>query len=222
MENSANPPHILIVDDDYSNIETLATGGGRFEELAIYSGQVYFWAMFAIFATAIPMSILKPNLFLLLIAIFSFYFALIGLRLAKNRRGTPHAIDWVTVVVMMVTGLAMSAYGAYMLSAAHDNGIVMLAFGLFGCRTGYRDFQRLRTGGLRGQTRIARHLTSMLGASIATLTAFLTTNINLKPEWILWLGPALLITPFIVWWNRQLRAGRRISGPEITAPVEPS
>ena len=39
----------------------------------VVSGQTFFWAMCVVCATAVPMTIIHPSTFLLLIAIFSFY-----------------------------------------------------------------------------------------------------------------------------------------------------
>ena len=51
---------------------TLALCSGKGEKLHRLSGTIYFWAMSAIFTTAIPMAIITGNTFLFLIAIFSF------------------------------------------------------------------------------------------------------------------------------------------------------
>jgi hypothetical protein len=45
----------------------------------VYSGIVFFWGMVVIFLTAVPLALIRPNTFLFLIAILSFYFALAGL-----------------------------------------------------------------------------------------------------------------------------------------------
>ena len=57
------------------------------KKLHILSGRTYFWGMAIIFLTAIPMSIVSANIFLFLVAIFSFYLAYAGLRFARNRKG---------------------------------------------------------------------------------------------------------------------------------------
>jgi uncharacterized membrane protein YoaK (UPF0700 family) len=57
---------------------------------------------------------------------------------------------------------------------------------------------------IKGNKRIAKHLSFMLGASIGTVTAFLVTNFQLQPAIILWLGPTLLLTPYIFYWNYKL------------------
>jgi hypothetical protein len=92
----------------------------------VYSGHLYFWGMAVVFLTALPMSILHPNLFLFLIAIFSFSLALTGWRFAKNRRGAPQPLDWVQAAVMAVTSMVMILYGLYLLLSYNSNGISIL------------------------------------------------------------------------------------------------
>ena len=53
----------------------------------------------------------KLNVFLLLIAIFSFYLAFAGMRFAVNRKGIPKLIDWIAVILMFFSGIAMVILG---------------------------------------------------------------------------------------------------------------
>ena len=59
----------------------------------IYSGRVFFGGMLIIFLTAVPLSITTGNIFLLLIAVFSFYLSYSGWSYARNRRGAPHPME---------------------------------------------------------------------------------------------------------------------------------
>ena len=52
-------------------------------------GRVYALGMTVIFLTALPLAMLGANIFLLLIAVFSFYLVFAGWRFARNRRGRP-------------------------------------------------------------------------------------------------------------------------------------
>src|SRR5215472_2317969 len=56
--------------------------------------------MVLIFSQPVPLSLIRPNTFLFLIAILSFYFALAGRRYATNRRGSPRPLDWGSASVM--------------------------------------------------------------------------------------------------------------------------
>ena len=183
----------------------------------VYSGRVFFWGMVGVFITAIPLAIIRPNTFLFLIAILSFYFALAGWRYGTHRPGTPRPLDWVSGGVMVLVAAIMILFGLFLLSRGNTNGITMIVFGAIGATLSLADLRNLRHGGARGSERIAQHLTMMLAATIATLTAFLVTNVTVRPEFIVWLAPTLVITPMIVVWNRRIRGGKRVRGmPEAT------
>ena len=94
----------------------------------------------------------------------------------------------------------------------YSNGIIIIVFGLLGGKFSISDLKALRTGGLTGKTRIARHVSMMLGGTIATVTAFVVNNFTVQPAFVLWLAPAVVLTPVIVWWNRRIQAGRRPKG----------
>jgi hypothetical protein len=178
----------------------------------VYSGNVFFWGMAGVFLTAIPLAIIRPNTFLFLIAILSFYFALAGWRYATNRRGTPRRLDWVSASVMVVAAGIMVSFGVFLLSRGNTNGITMIVFGTIGATLSIADLRTLRDGGAKGPERIARHLTMMLAGAIATVTAFLVVNIKVQPAFIVWLAPTLVITPIIILWNRKIRGGKRVRG----------
>ena len=55
-----------------------------------------------------------------------------------------------------------------------------------------------------GKERISRHLTNMMGGTIAVITAVLVVNPPFEPEWIWWIFPTILITPIIFWWNYKI------------------
>ena len=84
-----------------------------------------------------------------------------------------------------------------MVVQADLQGISMLLFGGIGMTLGGTDLLSLKRGGLRGKNRIAFHLTSMMAATIATLTAVIVTNWEFQPEFVLWIAPTLVITPVI-------------------------
>ena len=73
---------------------------------------------------------------------------------------------------------------------------------------GITDLLSFHSGTVAGSKRLTCHLTNMLGATIAVITAFLVVNVDLGPSvpaWLIWVLPTALITPYIVWWNIRLR-----------------
>ncbi len=61
-------------------------------------GMVYLWCMGGVAATALPMALYRPVLFLAMVAVFSFYAAFAGYRVLKlkdlARGGSAKPIDW--------------------------------------------------------------------------------------------------------------------------------
>jgi len=66
---------------------------------------------------------------------------------------------------------------------------------------GYADLMSYKNNTATGKERISRHLTNMMGGTIAVITAVLVVNPPFEPEWIWWVLPTVLITPVIFWWN---------------------
>ena len=79
----------------------LAVSSEKGKKLHVLSGRAYFWGMVTIFLTAIPMSIISNNIFLFLVAVFSFYLAFAGMRFARNRKGIATVLDWLAVYLMI-------------------------------------------------------------------------------------------------------------------------
>ena len=85
----------------------LSVSSEKGKKLHVLSGKTYFYCMVTIFLTAIPMSIISSNIFLFLIAIFSFYLAFAGMRFARNRNGVATILDWIAVCLMILSGIGM-------------------------------------------------------------------------------------------------------------------
>ena len=169
------------------------------------AGRLYALAMTGVFLTALPLAALGADLFLLFIAIFSFYMVFAGWRFARNRRGQPQPVDWLAVALMSLTGLGMAAYAVLLASAGDSQWITMTLFGFIALGLAVADGVFYRRAPTPGPRRIARHLTNMLAGAIATITAVLVVNVELTAApWLPWILPTILITPLIVWWNRRV------------------
>ena len=174
------------------------------KKLHILSGRTYFWGMAIIFLTAIPMSLASSNVFLFLIAIFSFYLAYAGMRFARNRTGTANLFDWVAIGLMILSGMVMWFLAIFYFMSSNSQYITLTVFGFIAISLGYTDFRSYRNKSAIGKQRIARHLTNMLAGTIAVITAVLVTNVNIEPVFILWILPTIIIVPMIFWWNRKI------------------
>ena len=160
--------------------------------------------MAAIFFTALPMAIISDNIFLLLIALFSFYLAFAGMRFAANRRGIATNLDWFAIGIMLLSGMSMWILSILYFIDNNSQYIPLLVFGCVAGALGFADFKSYQNKKAIGQERIARHLTNMMGGTISVITAVLVVNVSVEPLWIWWILPTVLITPIIVWWNIQV------------------
>ena len=121
----------------------LAVTSEKGKKLHVLSGRTYFWGMATIFLTAIPMSIITSNIFLFLIAIFSFYLAFAGMRFARNRKGIVTTLDWTAVGLMILSGIGMWILAAIYFLNSNTQYIVLLVFGFLAITLGYADFSEL-------------------------------------------------------------------------------
>lgn len=176
-------------------------------QLHIIGGNAFFYGMALVFLTTIVLTILKPNLFLFLIGIFSFYLAFSGWRMAVNRSGDAGKVEYIAIAIMLLASLLMIIWGFHLIGNG-GNGLPLIVFGFLGGILALVSLKRYRQGSLKGKTRISAHLGHMLGATIATITAVLVVNIQTDPVWIAWIAPTIIITPLIVWLSRRVESGK--------------
>ena len=171
------------------------------KKIHVLSGRTFFWSMLTIFLTAIPMSIITSNIFLFLIAFFSFYFAFAGIRFARNRKGIATTSDWIAVGLMILSGVGMWTLAAVLFMNNNSMYIPLLVFGFGAIVLGYGDFKSHKNKTAIGKERIGKHLQNMIGGTIAVITAVLVVNVKIEPVWIWWVLPTVLIVPVIIWYR---------------------
>ena len=183
----------------------LAVSSEKGKKFHVLSGRTYFWCMVGIFLTAIPMSIINSNTFLFLIAIFSFYLAFAGMRFAKNRKGIATTIDWIAVILMILSGLGMWTLAITYFIKNNSQYITLLVFGFIALALGYGDYRSHKNKTAIGKERIAKHLTNMMAGTIAVITAVLVVNVNIEPIWVWWVLPTVVISPIIAYWKKKTK-----------------
>lgn len=179
--------------------------GGRWHRRA---GNIYVLSMLVVTLSTFALVAIRPNLFLFVIGIFSFYLVFTGWRAAMLRDGRPRFADHASGAVMAIAGGVMMALGAAgLLGAGGAQPVILLVFGSIGLTLALSDWRDWRAGPITGKARIARHLTRMLAGTIATITAAVVVNLDFLPALVTWLGPTALITPLIFWWNARVMRG---------------
>ena len=170
-------------------------------------GKIFFISMVINAIAGFVMSIMHENLFLLIIAVFSFYMVCSGQRILalKNllQNQKPKIIDYCLTIGMLLFGIGFIIYGIFMLINKNSFGSVLLIFGLislFFVRTDFRFF--------KGFTKYKNywlivHLQRMIGGYIASVTAFIVTVDKFNLGIVGWLLPTVILVPLIVKWSRK-------------------
>lgn len=174
-------------------------------------GRVFFWAMTTIFITAIILSIYHWNLFLLMIAVFSYYSVVSAYRwlyLKKMHLGQrPKNIDWIALIITIVFNISFVAWGIYWVLNDGYGFFAYLAigFGMGGLLVAKGNLVKFLKNPPKN-TWIYEHIGGMLGGYIATMTAFSSQVMNFLPGWMQWIWPTLIGVPMIVYWTRSYRS----------------
>jgi uncharacterized membrane protein len=189
-------------------VASVSAKGGKIHRR---SGMLYTYLMGIVAVSAIVMSNLKWNPFLLSIGVFSGYLTLSGVRvLARKKEHDPVSV-FDKAYTAITLGIAL-----WMLWMSMNN-IVLGVFGticllgviedIFAMRGKYRyDFRTFR---------IVSHLGRMLGSYIAVWTAFVVTNVpryigHVEPWWLLWLAPTIVLAPVIAYYRRKYTRTRTV------------
>ena len=139
---------------------------------------------------------------------FSFYLVFAGWRFAVNRSGRPQTVDWAAIAILGLTGIGMLVYGALLLGEGDGQWVTMLVFAVIAIALAAADavYFRRQTSNRKegGRQRLQQHLTNMLAATIATVTAVMVVNVDIEPVWLPWILPTFAVVPVIVWWNRRI------------------
>lgn len=173
----------------------IVTKGGKLHRRA---GLLFFWAMMLIALTAVSISISRKNDFLLMIAIFSFFQAYFGYRAILRKQFDYH---WADILVLGIA--AVNSY--FMLSSFQ---IVLMVFGGLSALLIWGQAMLYYTVYLKKplpkSTWIRQHIGMMMGAMIASITAFVLVNFRtFQPAWIPWLLPTAVLVPLIVYFQRK-------------------
>ncbi len=177
--------------------------GGRRHRRA---GRVYVAAMAIVVVTVLPLFVLDPTFFrtfLLLVAVFSGYFAFSGYRVLARKRPSddPAVVDWAAAVAVVVACVALGAWGVTVVAGGDSFGVVMVVFGGIGGLLGGSDLRaywRNADGAW-----LVDHLSWMVGAYIATVTAVSVVNLSMAPDVVGWLWPTGVGVPLIWYWQAE-------------------
>ena len=169
-------------------------------------GKAYFWSMVGVVVTAVLLSLMRFNPFLLLIAVFSFYLAFSGYRVLYRKTPQQQARvgDWSAATLMLVGGAVQIGYGIYLLQIT-SLGVVAIVFGIIGLSLAVSDIRSFLRPPADKRAWWFSHMSSMLAAYIATVSAFSVVNFHFLPPVARWLWATVVGAIGIAIWQRYYR-----------------
>jgi len=186
--------------------------GGRWHRLV---GKVYVAGMATIFFTSIVIiSLFRFNLFLHVIAIFSFYMCFSGYRVLKRKKlGQQNWTDYAAAVIAGLAGVGLTVLGIYGTIAHGANALYILCivFGLSTLNAVMADINSFRGKGMDDRMWwLYQHIQAMLGSYIAAVTAFAVQNgdrfaPDFAHRWLFWVVPPVMGSTCIVFMVRYYR-----------------
>ena len=200
-----------------SGIVAIISKKGR--KTHILSGKFYFWSMLSVIITGLIVGSYRGNLFLQLIAIFSFYMAFTGKQVLRNKKEfIVKPIDWGVNIISLMTGLFMLYLVIINIQKVGFAGVIpmLLVFGFLLSWMAAEDLNKMRKKKFVKNDWLYTHIGRMGGSFIATSTAFLLVNISFEPRWVVWLAPTAIGTPLIIAaiakWKKKLEPKKVNSG----------
>ncbi len=174
------------------------------------AGNIFFYAMTIVFVSAVILSIAKSNVFLLIIAVFSYQLISVAMRALHLRKlhldQKPAVIDWFISIVAGLFNISLVIWALWQLIILKNSfGYAALTFGVFGIRFAYVDVSRFIKKPETKNHWLFLHIGGMIGGYIATSTAFLVNVVHCDYPVLLWLTPVSLLYPFLVFTNRKFK-----------------
>lgn len=183
---------------------TIAASVVKGKKAHIINGKLFSIGMIAAAISALIISNMPGhnNVFLFAVGGFTFYMVTTGNRMVHLKRHySKSIIDYSLLAFGTVFSLFLLFLGAKSLLSSDFFGVVPIVFAAV-CLVYVKNDVMLLTGKYTIKSKwMLNHITRMMGALIASYTAFIVVNIQVQMQWILWLAPSLaggiLIRSFI-------------------------
>jgi uncharacterized membrane protein len=170
-------------------------------------GKFFTLSMLIAASSSLILASMHPNQFLFAVGIFTIYMASTGriyLYLRHIASGQKvFLINWILLYALIACSAWFIYKGISNLMYQNNFGFVQIVFGLVCILMVVQDFAIYR-----GKTKyknywLVMHLQRMIGAYIASLTAFMVVNASAQLSIAAWLLPGCVLVPLLIKWGRK-------------------
>ncbi len=169
-------------------------------------GKLFSIGMITSSLISIPISWMPnhENLFLFLIGLFTIYLVLAGNRaLTFKTKEKADRLDKIISGTMLFFSLSMILLGLYGVINKASFSILYLFFGSFGLILSSKDFLFYKKINKPKNAYLISHIGKMMGALIASITAFIVAGLGISTL-STWMLPTILGTGYIIYWKRKM------------------
>ncbi|SHK73515.1 hypothetical protein SAMN04488007_3714 [Maribacter aquivivus] len=177
-------------------------------------GKWFSWSM--IISSAISLVIARMpnhiNTFLFLIGIFTIYMVLAGnraLTFKSIKKTKANLTDKLVSGSMAFSALLMIGFGINGLINGYSHSILYLFFGIIGLFLPYGDYKLFKSTLENRKLWLINHLSRMLGALIASVTAFIVAGMHQDTLWA-WITPSVIGTAYIIYWIKKTKGKKKL------------
>lgn len=172
-------------------------------------GKLFSIGMITSSLISIPISLMPNhnNFFLFLIGLFTIYLVLSGNRILtfkSKRKIAARPIDKLISGTMLILSILMIFWGVLGLFKAEWGYLLFIFFGGFGLLLTVRDFILYKHFKERKMAWLTNHISKMVGAFIASITAFIVAGLGVG-SLIAWTLPSVIGTFYIIYWQRKIK-----------------
>ena len=178
------------------------------------SGKWFTIGMLASSGLSVPIASMPghENPFLVMIGLFTIYMVLVGNRSLrfKKRKTVANKIDWGISGLMALISVLMLAAG---LLKSGEIAVLFLFFGAIGLVLCLMDFNFLRNPHKTKTGWLVQHIGKIIGAYIASVTAFLVAGTHLSGLAV-WILPAVVGNTATIYWIL------KVKGVKLKLPLQ--
>ncbi len=185
---------------------SIAKKGDKWHKLV---GKIFAISMLGAGFCSFVLATLHRNDFLFVVGVFTIYMVSTGWRylylkdIANGQKPLP--IDWIIMGFMALGALVFAYMGIQLALEKAPFALVFLFFTQRSVSFIIKDFKIYRGQIDTKNYWLTNHFQRMMGAYIASLTAFLVVNAPVQTSIIPWLLPAAILTPLVIKWSKKYK-----------------
>ena len=184
----------------------------------LLNGKIYSISMISAAISALIISNLPghKNIFLFAVGGFTFYMVTTGYRIVWLKRNAGKmekpfaALDYGLSLFGLLFGMFLVYLSIKSIIGGEMFGIVPGVFGLVCINYARMDYHLFSGNKQVKNVWMLNHITRMMGALIASYTAFLVVNVQINMQWILWLLPAAIGSALISYFIKKFVPKRKL------------